>query len=295
MKYAAGIRQHATILLMVVFFCSACGRLFPRIFERPSDLESPDGQYDARELISILENHNFALKTFKGAGKITLRQNEKKDVTTRAAWIGAAPDRLRIAIRDVSGLPVLSFASDGHWLYLFYHTQGRFYKKRASDSIPKRFIPISITSNEVVSILAGRVPIDKHNSAVLVKETSARNLPNHTSQRQQRLYHPGQTNCFKDGYVLILKKRWGAIREKIYLDEEKKEVRKVEMFDPTGALAYRVEFIKMRDIKGYRVPSRLLISNDDGSGLQFEIDTYWVDVSVSPSMFVLASPEQQKP
>lgn len=290
MKYATGIRQHAAILLMVAFFFSACGSLFPRISEK-----SPDGRHDARELISILENHNFALKTFKGTGRLTLRQNEKKDVTTRAAWVGAAPDRLRIAIRDVSGLPVLSFASDGHWLYLFYHTQGQFYKKRATNSIPKRFFPISITSNEVVSILAGRIPIDKHNSAVLVKDTSARNLPNQISSHQRRLSHPGQTNGYKDGYVLILKKRWGNVREKIYLDEEKKGVRKVEMFDAAGALAYRVEFIRMRDINGYRVPSRLLISNDDGSGLQFEIDKYWVDVSVSPSMFVLTSPDQQKP
>jgi outer membrane lipoprotein-sorting protein len=291
MKQKAGIRQHATILLVVALLFSACGSFSPRISERLSVFK-PSA---ARELISILENHNFALKTFKGTGRITLQQNEKKAVTTRVAWVGAAPDRLRIAIRDISGLPVLSFASDGHWLYLFYHIQGRFYKKRATNSIPTRFFPIPITSDEIVSILAGRIPIDKYSSAILVKDTSVRNLPTHDSSQQRRLSQPGQANDYKDGFVLILKNRWGNIREKIYLDKEKKSVRMVEMFDAAGELAYRAEFIKMRDVKGYRVPSRLLISNDDGSGLQFEIDKYWVDVSVYPSMFVLISPEQQNP
>lgn len=292
MNCATGVRHHVTILLMVVFFSSACGGLVPRVSDQPSDLGTADGPSGVRELISTLESHNFALKTFKGTGRISLRQNEKKDVTIRAAWVGATPDRLRIAIRDVSGLPVFSFASDGHWLYLFHHSQGRFYKKRASNSIPKTLFPISVTSSEVVSILAGRIPIEKHNSAILIKDTSSRNRLGRHSNRQPDRSRPIRSACAEDGYVLILKKRWGNIREKIYLDSDKKEVRKIEMFDVDGALAYRVEFIIMQDIKGYRVPSRLLISDDHGSGLQFEIDTYWVDVSVTPSMFVLASPEQ---
>ncbi len=292
MNCATGIRHHTTILLMAVFFLSACAGLAPRDIDRPSDLEVAGGPNTVRELISTLENQNFALKTFKGTGRISVRQNEKKAVTIRTAWVGATPDRLRVAIRDVSGMPVLSLASDGHWLYVFHHSQGQFYKKCAGNSIPKKLFPIPLTASEIVSLLAGRIPIAKHNSAILIKDPAFRNRLGRHSNWEPEPSNPIRTGGFKDGYILVLKKRWGNICEKIYLDSEKNEVRKVEMFDADGALAYRVEFIIVQDIKGYRVPSRLLISNDHGLGLQFEIDTYWVDVAVAPSMFVLASPKQ---
>jgi hypothetical protein len=43
----------------------------------------------------------------------------------------------------------------------------------------------------------------------------------------------------------------------------------------------------MQIIKGYQVPSRLSISSDEGMGFQLEVQNYWADVPVSPSMFVL--------
>ena len=76
-----------------------------------------------------------------------------------------------------------------------------------------------------------------------------------------------------------------------HVNEKRKNVHKVEMFDSAGALAYRVEFDRMRAIKGYRVPSRLLVSNNDGSDFQLNVDRYWVDAPVSQSVFVLTPPE----
>ena len=63
------------------------------------------------------------------------------------------------------------------------------------------------------------------------------------------------------------------------------------MFNATGTLAYRVEFDRMRAVNGYRIPSRLLVSNNDGSDFQIDVDRYWVDAIVSPSVFVLTPPE----
>jgi hypothetical protein len=65
----------------------------------------------------------------------------------------------------------------------------------------------------------------------------------------------------------------------------------VENFYFTGDLKYRAEFKKMQDINGYRVPSRLVFSTDDGSGFQLDVDRYWAGVSVSPPLFVLTPPE----
>jgi outer membrane biogenesis lipoprotein LolB len=288
MKCSIYNRQFATILFIGTFFLSACSGLTARISERSKDLKALS---EARELISVLKNQNLELKTFKSVGRITFWENEKKNLTTRIALVGSAPDRLRIVLQSVSGQPVASFASDGQWLYLFSHAQGKFYKKRATNSILKSFFSIPIKSDDIFDILAGRIPVNQHDSAVIIKDTTYRHLHTYSSQRHEGRPRLGETDAIEAGYVLVLKKGWGNVCEKIYLDAGKKDVHKVEVFDLTGALAYRAEFNRMQNVNGYKVPSSLVFSNDDGSGFQVDVDRYWADVSVSPSIFVLTPPK----
>ena len=62
------------------------------------------------------------------------------------------------------------------------------------------------------------------------------------------------------------------------------------MFDSAGAIVYRLELIGMQEIKSYRVPYRLKVSNDDGAGFQLDLDRYWADAAVSQSVFTLTPP-----
>ena len=94
----------------------------------------------------------------------------------------------------------------------------------------------------------------------------------------------------KTNRVLLLKNKWGNVREKIYLND-RLDAHKIEMFDVTGPLIYRLELIKMQEIKSYRVPYRLKVSNDEGMGFQLDLDRYWADASVSPSVFMLTPPK----
>ena len=207
------------------------------------------------------------------------------------AWVGSIPDRLRIALRSVSGQPVISFASDGQWLYFVDHTRGKFYKRRSGNSTTKRFFSIPVKSDDIVNILAGRVSVDNFDSAVVIKNSPPGGRPNITSNRHTALSSQEEPCSHEDGYILVLKKGWENICQKIYFDANKKQVCKVENFYLTGDLKYRAEFKKMQDIEGYRVPSRLVLSTDDGSGFQLDVDRYWAGVSVSPSLFVLTPPE----
>ncbi len=93
------------------------------------------------------------------------------------------------------------------------------------------------------------------------------------------------------GYILILKKRWWGIVEKVFLAEDKAQVHQVEFFNRSGALIYRARFDEMQIINGYQVPSRLSISDGEGITIQLEIQQYLADVPVSPSMFVLNPPD----
>ncbi len=257
-------RQIIIMLLSVAFFLPACSSLVDRISQKPKDLEV---SVEARELLALLENQNRALKTFKGTGRVTFRGDKKKNLTSRIVWIAAVPGKLRIAMRSFSGQPVVSFASDGQWLYFFSHADSKFYKQRAQNTTLKRFFSIPINSADIVSILGGSIPLTPHNKAVVEKKGS------------------------ENKYVMILKKRWGNVIQKIYFNENKSRVRKVEMIGTSGVLLYSIEFCGIRTIEKYQVPDCLIFSNAEGRGFQLEIDRYWADVEVSPSAFVLTPPQ----
>ena len=252
--------KYAIILIAAAFFLSACGGISGMASKK--SLVSEELHKAANVLLS-LKNKNNELKTFKGAGKITFWVKGKKGLISDVAWVGSEPDKIRIAMRSLSGQPVVSLACDGRWLYFVLHTDQRFYKKPSKNSTLKKFISIPIKSGDIVSILAGRIPVVKHDSAMIKKNSS------------------------KNGYVLVLKKGWANVVEKIYLDETGTSVRKLEMFDLNGLLLYRAEFIGMQDINGYLVPSELFVSGANGDSFRLDINRYWADVSVSPSTFVL--------
>ncbi len=257
-------RQIFIMLLITAFFLPACSGLVDRISQKPKDFKVA---VEARELLTLLENQNRTLKTFKGTGWVTFRGDKKKNLTSRIVWIGAVPGKFRIAVRSFSGQPMISFASDGQWFYRFSHADSKFYKQRAKNTTLKRFFSIPINSGDIVSILGGSIPLVQHNKAVVEQKGS------------------------EDKYVLILKKRWGNVLQKIYFNKNKSRVRKMEMFGLSGALLYRIEFCGVQTIKRYQVPACLIFSNEEGRGFQLDIDRYWADVEVSPSVFVLTPPE----
>jgi len=257
-------RRITAILLLSVFYLSACTHPGFRALQKP---QGPEVSSEARELLFVLEKQNNNLRTFKGTGRITLQKSGAKDAAVRIAWIGALPDRLRIMLRNVSGQPLVSVAGDGHWVYFFSHTQGKYSKQRSASTFLQRFFSDSITFEDVVRLLAGRVWVAEYGQAVV------------------------QTDESGSGYILVLKTAWGNIAEKIYFTANKRTVRKFEMFDQNGDVIYRVEFDGEQIINGYRIPGRLIFLDRHKSGFKLEIDRYWADVSVTPDTFVLAPPE----
>lgn len=217
-------------------------------------------------MIADLRQKNVKLTTFKGTGKITI-YGKKKKIISQIAWIGAVPDRFRILIRNITGPPLASFAGDGKWIYLFLHHRGKFYKKRSKNLNLDHFIPIPVKIIDMVTVLSGRIPVTKYDTSQLLR--------------------------IKDsGYVLILSKNGETVR-KFYLDADKINVRKVEFFNTSGSLTYRVNFEKFKNIDGYQIPFYMGFSDDKGSGFKLEIDRYWANVDVSSSMFVLSKPESK--
>ena len=276
--------QLSRILFICIFFISACTSLSHRISEEPKEFHSSS---EAKAIISTLRSQNHTLKTTKGVGKITFLE---KETSARIAWIVSTPDKIRITLSSVSGHPMISAASDGQWFYLFSHATGDFYKKRPTNFNMKRFFSISIKSEDIVNILLGRIPVAEYDSVGLMEDRSIKGRPVNNSKSVEVSSLNKDIKGNKNGSVLLLKNKWGNVREKIYLND-RLDAHKIEMFDSTGALMYRLELIRMQEIKSYRVPYRLKVSNDNGMGFQLDLDRYWTEAAVSPSVFTLTPPK----
>ena len=143
---------------------------------------------------------------------------------------------------------------------------GIFDKRHSNESNLKKLLSIPLETSEAFEFLAGRVPVHDYHSASLQKKTDS------------------------GDYILVLEKKCLKVVEKIYLDESKKKVRKVEMFDLRGSLLYRAELSRIQD-NGYQIPSRLDIASRSDGGFRLDIEKYWTNISISPSTFVLTPPE----
>jgi len=254
---------------MVLAFFAGCSSFtggISREKQKPPDPAA--ARVEAQAVLSTLSSHNAGLINFKGKGKIKVWQKGKLKFKERVYWIASETSKISIVFL-IGGYPAVKMASDGKWFYYYEIGKGDpiFKKIAASDASLKRIISIPIQTDDVLSLLAGRVPIREHHSAIL----------------EQQEANPG--------YILILKKRWWGVTEKIYLDQTRLHAQQVEMYNRSGSLIYRAQFDEMQTIKEYRVPTRLSISNGTDVNLELDINAFWADVEVTPSMFVLKPPE----
>ncbi len=214
--------------------------------------------------MKVVKGKNSDLKTFKGTGKIKLYKDGSMQ-SARVAWAGTNHGKLRMEVLSITGQPAISIATDGKWLYLILHAENRYYKKKNSDAGLKKIISIPVKLDDLLFFLSGRVPIYKHSIIKVDKNKDT-------------------------GFVIVLKKKWRGIVEKIYMDSNKTDVYKVELFNGTGNFLYRVHLENMKKIGNYLIPEKIEISNDDAV-FQLVIDKSWVDCHVSSSIFVLNPPD----
>lgn len=252
------------IPLIAALLISSCAVFRPA---RELEITPADKANEVRDLLSVIKTQNEALRNFKGIGNIQIRQDSRLQLDQRVAWIGEKPVKLSIAVL-ISGYPAVKLANDGKWLYyLEVHGQDTAFRKiPASDPSLKKLISIPISSSEVITLLTGQIPMPQFDSAALIEEKAP------------------------PGYVLVLKEKWWGIRQKIYYDQSISEVRRVDVFQRSGALKYRAEIKNRQSINGFQVPLQLRLLTHDGADCLLMIDRYWVNVDPPPEVFVLTPP-----
>ncbi len=257
------LRAAAGCLLLTLSACSGLDRL------PPADRSA--AQLEAQAVLQQLALTNASLSSFKGLGRIKVRNTDQAPLSARVAWVASMPDKLSLAVL-AAGRPVIRVAADGQFLYWIdlQDPERSYAKMRTSDASLDRLIRIPITVTEIVALLAGRIPIRDHSRAFLQKDRET-----------------GQ-------WILVLE-HWWRVVGKIYLSADRQDVLRMEVFDTDGKLRYRVDFEEMHTVSGYRVPRRLGLSNAAGSAVQLDIEQYLADVAVSGAMFVLPPPDSASP
>jgi len=248
--------------IIVSLVLGACGGL-----NRRSAVEHAAPVEEARQLLVSLSDANPSLSAFKGVGKIKMWNPDRSTVSERVAWVGASPESLRIEVL-VSGRSMIKFSTDGRHMYFIdlRDPEPSLTKMRTIAPDLQHLASLPVKIREIVELMAGRPPSVNYSDVHLIRQTGG------------------------DGYILVLEK-WWRITEKIYLNKDRSEIEKVEVFNNNQRLRYRVIFNRMQDVRGYRVPARLTITDEKGAGLILDIDRYLTDVSITPSVFVLSPPD----
>ena len=229
-------------------------------------MPKPGTEIDPASIMAVLEQINSGLTSFKGIGRIKIWKPEGLQ-STRIAWAGDETQKMRIEILGIGGRPFSSVVYDGSRLSVFLHSEGRFYQKQTRQADLKGLISLPLSVDDAHTILAGRVPLLENATLTLEKEASG------------------------NQHVLILSKGWFRKKTgKIYLREDMKTVWKYELFQGEDTLLYRVEFLSRKQYGDYQIPDVLVFSNDLQTRLRIDVDSVWLDVNLSPSVFILKPP-----
>ncbi len=221
---------------------------------------------EVKDLTDQVQGRNATLKTFKGLGRMEwLADNTVQHA--RLAWAGELPNKIRLEILDIAGRPALTISTDGEQLYFFSHSDQRFEKTGALGMDLQEFISIAVSLEDIVQLLAGRLPFALNPDEIRVAR--------HSSAQLSLLVHSG----------------WIGERRRVDLNPADATIQAFERFQPMGALLYRAEFEGYNRIDDFLIPNRIALFADNGSFCKLKVERYWANAPVSSDLFTMAPPK----
>jgi hypothetical protein len=160
------------------------------------------------------------------------------------------------------GHPVAKFIYDGEDYLFISPLDQRTYRKRAVDADLDSLTGIAVPTVDIIMILSGDIPVQPFDEAV---------------------FQNGEPHC-RD--ILVLKKKWHGVVEKLFLNDTHDRVEKLEIVR-WGRIVYSAEIRDMQVVEGREVPFRLVFSDANKKGFSIDIEKCWLDMDLSPDMFII--------
>jgi len=240
-------------LFVVMFILNGCARLFP----------APVNDAAAVALLSRLEQNNSQLDQFKGIMRLRIESN-RQDFSGRAAWAADAPSQLRVELLNMLGQPITSMAANGSELKIISRPDSKTYRLQQTRTSLEPLIEIPFGVDDLISLLAGRIPLPDHAAVLMSREGSA-----------------------EESIELV--NRWHATVARLYLDNSGKP-RQLKVYNDQGDQAYRIDWIQWQTVDALILPRELELHGIDKQSAWMLIDRFWPQDQLPPSTFELPSP-----
>jgi outer membrane biogenesis lipoprotein LolB len=246
-------------LLLVVL--AGCGLWGP-----PAEIryDTPDTQ----ACLLRLAQTNQSVTTFKGIGQVSVVSHGRRQIYDRVAWAGAAPGRLRLAVRAPSGLPLLSLSCDAEWVTVLNHSQGRYHRAHIGDNSLSAYLPVALRCGDLYDLLRGRPPTVDYDAAAWLPAEAAT---------------PGAA-------AIALKRRLRGTVARLFVDPDRNcRLLGAEVLNVHGNPSYRARLEYGQDFDGFALPKRLSIESDQGR-MEIQVDREFPNAPVADELFVIDPP-----
>lgn len=253
-------RPHGLNLFLLgaaLVLLTGCAGLAPR----DARIQDPRAALLADRVKSI----NQELHTFKGTARVTLTEKNLSQ-RFRIAWAALLPDKIRLTILK-SGLPLETILADGSQVLFVSHT-GEHSPHRIKDPNPslKRVISMPVRIQEIIALLAGRIPMEPFDRAV---------MSNHGPSAET---------------TLVLTRKWRGTVGTVRVDQ-KDQIHGFQRLNSNRDPVYSTERRNLKRYGIHTIPMKTVINDPSGRTLTLEITSFYPDVPVKESVFSLTEIE----
>lgn len=215
----------------------------------------------AAMLAAQIKSINQNLHTFKGTARVTIVDGSKSQRMT-IAWAAMLPDKIRLTILN-SGIPVETILADGSRVIFVSHTgKHSLHEINSPNPSLERIVSMPVRIQEIISILAGQVPMEPFNRQALSDKKNSSET------------------------TLVLAKKWGGTVGMVQFDKEE-HISRFQRLNREKETLYSVERLNLKTYKTYTIPSTTIINDGSGRTMTLKITGFYPDIPVKESLFSL--------
>lgn len=220
------------------------------------------------QAVARLEQRQANVRSFVMQGSLSARTADGGSLSGDHVIYGAYPNRLRADVLGPFGQPVLRMIADGDKLSVLSFDENRIYLGRATRENVARFLGVSLSSDEIFTILSGSVPLLRADN--------------------QRELEPGQE---AGTAVLRIIDGPSQVIETVQFHFADYSVTQGRLRQQGGAYSYLCRFGDFLRAGPWRYPRVVEIESIDGRALSLENDDLRINQPVDGKVFEAPTPK----